>query len=356
MQSTRRVNSRIEPSESTNTLDAACAQFLLGAGSTNAVIQAFYDDPRVTRLAKHACGKFRLPDATYDEIKQDLAILLDGKFLNRLEHPEKIYNVLHVTALNLARRRHDKFSEDSLDELIERGGESFTSSSPALVDHLSDRDLADDQLDRSRAKAEFSRRLKLSENNKTTATDEEGIGTMNLSHTAVASFGMSFFDPKPVVVYRQPRPPRPERTNELSAEAIELNEIRQYLGYTVPEFAKLMNTRKGTLSSYLYGTVRSIPLALMTEARALRKQGGQNFQESAAKFNDMKMTEIVEQWETKLAGGQAPAANGETELGDVLGVDRATVWRWKERDMRPDLRKLREYDEIITRYLKKHAG
>lgn len=139
-----------------------------------------------------------------------------------------------------------------------------------------------------------------------------------------------------------------------SAEAVELSEIRVFLGYSVPELADALGISKGTLSSYIYGTVQTIPPTVMDNARLMKEQGTVEYQKVMAKFGALSMTKIVDLWTRKL-GGFTDSRTAETELAKAAGVDRATVWRWRNRDMRPSWRNLKTYDEAIEKYSRRLA-
>lgn len=320
----------------TDPLEQAVAAFRSGQGTAEAVVKSYYDSPRVRRLIAHACFSSRLSPDFEDELKQELAVLLSEKFLDTIQQPEKIYNVLHLSACHIARRRADKATEDSLDALLEPQGEPDNCASAILAD---ERDFAaevEDSIDHQRAVDEFNRRLE-------EQTNTDRGNQMEYGHHL-------YINPnRERVVY--PRRPRDEKKAEKkalspSAECVELNEIRKELGYSVPAFATVLNTTKGTLSSYLYGIVKHVPESVMREARMLRRQAGAEYRALQKKFGDLSMREIVDGWIKRLGITEGPKAI-DAQLAEVLGVDRVTVWRWRERNMRPDLRTLKEYEDKV---------
>jgi hypothetical protein len=335
MSRTGRIDSTLSPN-----LSEAVAAFQSGTASLDEVAGTYYLDPRVKRITAHACFKSKLPADFADELSQELAVLLTRKFVQAIQHPEKIYNVLHVSACHIARRKADKAGEDSLDALLERTSELDPSTSPIMVDHRQEFDEVDEKIDRNRAIYEFNRRL--------------GEPQKGRPMQLATSLRLSIIDVTPQVVRRVKRvkAPRQEPTNVPSEAAIELNGIRRDLGYTVPEFAELLNVSKGTLSSYLYGIVRDVPEAVMREAQLLHAQSGTEFHDLIVKFGHLSMRDIVDQWVEAL-GVEADDKSRDTLLAETLRVDRATVWRWRERDMRPDLRKIKEYDDLVAAAVKK---
>ncbi len=336
MQSTGRIDPRLTNAGNLSEVVAAC---LAGTASIDDVAKTYYADPRVRRLVAHACYKSRLPADFVDELSQELALLLTQKFIRTIENPEKIYNVLHISACHIARRKAEKAREDSLDALLERSGDADPSTSVVMADERHVIEEIEENMDRKKAIDEFNRRL----------GTQQKESPMHLA----TSLRMSVIDTTPQIVRRieRTKPPKQEPSNVPSAAGVELNDIRRELGYTVPEFAQLLNTSKGTLSSYLYGIVKNVPESVMKEARLLHRQAGNEFQALNAKFGNLSMQEIVEAW-IKSLGIEADDKSRDTQLADTLEVDRATVWRWRERNMRPELRKLKEYDDLVIAAVK----
>lgn len=320
---------------------------MAGNGTVDDVMRAYYDSTRVKRLIAHACYQYRVSPDFAEEITQELALLLIEKFLDKIEDADRIYNVLHRSACFMARRKRDKAGEDSLEDLIERSDDFDPTGSALLTDNKTLEDQIAIRIDHQKAVDDFNRRLALAKENPMFATS-----TLRMD--------LSLRSTKPQVVSAAsviPRPAPPKAatkptatTKVVSAEGEELNRIRKTLGYTVPEFAEVLNISKGTLSSYLYGIVQNIPSETVNEARSLISQGGTKFQALAEKFAAMTMREIVESWLIELGvelGTENDVRAHAKVLCDALDVDRATIWRWTERDMRPDMRALQDYQERI---------
>lgn len=342
MQSTRYV-----PPSVGDPLEGAVARHLAGNGTVDDVMRAYYDSTRVKRLIAHACYQYRVSPDFAEEITQELALLLIEKFLDKIEDADRIYNVLHRSACFMARRKRDKAGEDSLEDLIERSDDFDPTGSALLTDNKTLEDQIAIRIDHQKAVDDFNRRLALAKENPMFATP-----TLRMD--------LSLRSTKPQVVSAasvvpRPAPPKPAQKpvatpKVVSPEGEELNKIRKSLGYTVPEFAQVLNISKGTLSSYLYGIVQNIPSETISEARSLISQGGTKFQALAEKFASMTMRDIVVSWLVELGlelGEDNDIRAHAKVLGDALDVDRATIWRWTERDMRPDMRALQDYQERI---------
>jgi DNA-binding transcriptional regulator YiaG len=336
MQSTRHFDSSLE-------LDEAVAAFTAGNASVDVVAKAFYASSRVKRLIAHACFKSKITPDFADELTQELAVLLTQKFVRTIENPEKIYNVLHVSACHIARRKADRASEDSLDALLDRSGDADTSTSAVMLDVRFSTEAIDEQIDRRKAIKEFDRRF----------SPNKEVLPMQLA----TSLRMASIDSTVQVVERSQRLPRQRKEEKgISKEGVELNEIRKKLGYSIDEFSKVLNTNKGTLSSYLYGVVQTVPNKVLIEARTLCTQSTR-LAEALQKLDALSMVQIVDKWLTALSlDALDKSQDAYTKLAKVLDVDRATVWRWRERNMRPDSRKLMEYEEKVTESARKNLA
>ena len=101
-------------------LEQTVAAYLNGQANHDNVASAYYRSNRVNRLVAHACLKYRssIPVDFAQELKQELALLLSQKFLKTVENPASIYNVLHVSACFIARRRAQKIREESLEGML----------------------------------------------------------------------------------------------------------------------------------------------------------------------------------------------------------------------------------------------
>lgn len=166
------------------------------------------------------------------------------------------------------------------------------------------------------------------------------------------SLRMSLVHSTPLVVLRLERikPPKVELPNTPSEAGIELADVRRELGCTVVEFAELLNITKGTLSSYIYGLVQTVPESVLKDARLLRRQAGRQFRLLCKK----PMRDIVDTWCQSL-GFDVEKKSVYSLLANVVGVDRATVWRWRERDMRPEVHKLKEYNDLVVAAAKRKS-
>jgi transcriptional regulator with XRE-family HTH domain len=333
----------------------------------NTVATAFYSSPRVGRLIRHACFERRLDSDWVDEVRQELAVLLLRKYVSTIDNPEKIYNVLHVAACNIARRSVENNAKVlSLDAL---SSDDETKDLLYFDHNARTMDQVNESLDNAKAVEEFNRRFaRQTELAKKARLPTKGVAALKGNipvELSQPTLRMPMFDTSVTEV--RPRAVRADTLSKRaapvqaangkraqSAEAVELSEIRVFLGYSVPELADALGISKGTLSSYIYGTVQTIPPTVMDNARLMKEQGTVEYQKVMAKFGALSMTKIVDLWTRKL-GGFTDSRTAETELAKAAGVDRATVWRWRNRDMRPSWRNLKTYDEAIEKYARRLA-
>ncbi len=321
-------------------LERAVAAFRQSKGSLDEVAACYYASPRVRRVIAHACFSFGAPSDFREDLRQELGLLLTERFVHVIEDPEKTYNVLHRTAVNIARRKVAHSSESSLEAMMERSDELEPSTAPMMRDPSDTLvDVLAARLDRDSAMREFSRRAQ--------AQEGAAMSKQNREDDSL------FYGPRKIARHRPLT-----RAKDLAIvkipnkykpgpDGLELTEIRTFLGYTVPKFAEVLGVSKGALGSYLYGVVQDVPPQVMAEARALRRQSSGVRHRLAVRWGGVSMESQVALWGKRL-GIDSESATADTELATVLQVDRATVWRWRSREMRPSPERIDELDRLVT--------
>jgi hypothetical protein len=91
-----------------------------------------------------------------------------------------------------------------------------------------------------------------------------------------------------------------------------------------------------------------VPTKLLEDAQLLTEQVDPGTKKIKAKFAERSMTEIVKGWVVSL-GTFTDEKSADMSLATTLEVDRATVWRWRQSKMRPDSRKLEQYDTMVRK-------
>jgi len=365
-------------------LEQTVAAYLNGYASRDSVAQAYYRSSRINRLVIHACQKYRsfISMDFAQEIKQELAVLLNQKFLLTIENPAAIYNVLHVSACFMARRRAEKVCEDSLEQILE--------SSEALPDfgHLDPVQELEDRIDHRRAIVDFNRRASIESGPKDNAAPMARAATkakqapvstvltepvsliapisMPASRTStrnktkvLASGELStplriYFNLEDVQVVERIVKVRPKRQRSGVAgptpRSMELKSIREEMHLSIEAFANLLGVKKPMMTTYIYGHLYP-PDRILEEARLLRLNQSTEIRELASRFEGVPMAQIIDGWLEMLgllsAGrAQAPA---DAKLGELLRLSRVTIWRWRHEKMRPELRDIAAFDALIRK-------
>jgi DNA-binding transcriptional regulator YiaG len=321
-------------------LERAIVAFQEGPGTIEDVAAAFYASARARRVIAHACYSFGAQPDFRDDVCQEVGLLLTARFVHEIRDAERTYNVLHRTAVNIVRRKVSHSGEASLEAIVEQLGETEASTAPIMRDPSEPlEDALAARLDRERAMLEFTRR-----------SSKNTGGSMGKRQSQMPGLDSDpYARPEKVFHKRSAATKAPSAENKYSPgpEGRELSDIRLYLAYTVPEFAQVLGVSKGTLGSYLYGVVKQVPAAVMAEARALRAQSSGGRHELARRWASVSMKEQVAKWSQQLGIEPGPAAD--TDLARALEVDRATVWRWRSREMRPPPEQMDAFDRRVAK-------
>jgi len=333
-------------------------RFQRGEVTAEAVVNAYYECTRVTRIIVDARRRARASTDYDPDLKQEVGLLLATKFVFAINDPERIYNVLHLTACNIARRHATRADERlvvDLDAMTDAEVGGSIELQAQSVDREADSDSIIDRVDLQRAFEVFERCTPpeiLLPTKRSTRTQERLAMRSQALPTALRLGAI--VDHRPVVVKTSPPraavPQAPQAETIVQAAADDgrlLNEIRVSLGLTVPAFAAELGISKGTLASYLYGVVRAVPKHVMENAQELAKGGSEKLAEVERRFGLKSMSEIVDDWLLKLEIGPEDRQR-DTLLGQILQVDRATVWRWRAREMRPDVDMLLAFDDAVN--------
>lgn len=157
----------------------------------------------------------------------------------------------------------------------------------------------------------------------------------------------------PAAATPQPKPPRrkriPAKILGKKPTGEELQELRQTLGMTQAQFAKLLNTSIHTLRNYEYGIVKRIPARIIDKARTSEALG-----RSTGYLTPPPFLTLVRGWMREL--GIKP--KDYAALAAFFGYNRSTVWRWFNEGVVPardTIAALTIHVEENTRRRKLHA-
>jgi len=373
-------------------LEQTVAAYLNGQASHDNVASAYYRSNRVNRLVAHACLKYRssIPVDFAQELKQELALLLSQKFLKTVDNPASIYNVLHVSACFIARRRAQKIREESLEELLGSSESVLDLGNEDPVQEL------DDRIDHRRAVEEFKRRALMepkSTQDKSTQVLEVLLARISdypahrvaqveppadakpeaarltpiaIPPTPRARVGEApltlatplriYFDLHNVEVIergRMPHKPTKETKEPLGPtdENRELKAIQEQMRLPVVEFGRLLGLKKPISIGYLYGRL-SVPDNVLDEARLLRLNQDSAIRELRWRFESQPMDRIIDGW-MELPGLQTAGRAKvplDAKLAELLGVSRVTVWRWRRQVVCPELSDIDAFDRVVREH------
>ncbi len=134
----------------------------------------------------------------------------------------------------------------------------------------------------------------------------------------------------------------------LSAEQIELRNIRINSGKTKREFAEIIGIQIASLDAYEYGRTKSVPHDVMKNAREWAKNYTDEFALIKSKFHSLKMSQILETWvrELSLDGDDL------TEIAAFFETTKTTIKRWMTDESMPQLKKIEHLDSKVRARLK----
>jgi hypothetical protein len=320
------------------TLVDVVAAFIEGRGSFNDVAGAFYADNSTKRIVQYVCRIHNFEELNED-IFQEVGFRFSTQLVQRIREPRAAYAVIKATAKNVCGdllRYHRLRPEISLDAIIE---ESEGSSPDSLhIAGLADertsalQDVVAAALDHDRAITMFNQRL-------------QQHGQRRFQQLEAV------FEPPVELLTPRPAPPgsaenraSPGRDRARSwldsqsrrtdTDADELIKMRDALGIDNARLAELLGLSEPMLNFYLYSERRGIPARVMAEARTILENVGKDRLETVEQLALLPMADVAERWMRMLTIDPA-ADDANVRLGAALGVNRATVWRWRKDAMRP---------------------
>ncbi len=140
----------------------------------------------------------------------------------------------------------------------------------------------------------------------------------------------------------------------LSPSCLRIREIRLSLSMTQESFSKNLGIPNTTLLSYEYGRTPTVKEDTLRKAEEMLKFG-QNIIAQNELWANRSMKEVIEEW-CKTLGIEK---NNVEWLAAALGVDKSTIYRWLNEEMRPTPDALRNYSMIIennAKQIKKSIG
>ena len=350
--------------------------FQNGMACENLLAKSYLASNRIKRINHQACYTKGIGDGHVDDIVQETFMLFLNKYASKVTPITSAYSVISSIAYNLASNKRQKFSEASIDDMAERFSDNdedsyaataylFPGSTVNQIEHL------ETTLDSENASSEFGRRMQLMSSQVHADQDQVLPTVLRLSmvmdpvaqevvvdcHAKQDSAPVSATWSKVKKVLRSENRRSPSTVKRTPAEeGVRLNEIRKAMGLDNKIFASVLQITPSSLVSYLYGTVQTVPKDVVDRAEKIYKNFSNDSHSSVVNpsinlFSD-KVSHIVDAWIIALdQTPDDPEVN--YYLANILDVSRPTVWRWRTKDMRPQLKALQQYDKAIAALIRK---
>jgi DNA-binding transcriptional regulator YiaG len=326
----------------------ACAVGSTGTSTRQVIdeaLQAFFVDTRIQKIFWTLAFHYR-QQQHLEEIKQRVALMLLQRFLPqfvaRNNPTDDIYKYVYTIAMNVTRtlRAQAKDEQISLDD--EDTNEEWRLESALVVSDNIEK--LDDRLDREAAEAEWQRRMN------THHTTSPAMPEVSF-HARAEPFRVPAQPQAQSPAQRRRRLPTPTQGDQ--APAVQLQAIRNALGLTAPEFARELNIKHGTLASYIYGRVPTVPDNVLAVAKAMAEDyERKRIDPRVTYLRQASMADIVQGWMNRLSYGREEDVQSQM-LATVLNVNKSTLWRWlrpvthTDKPMRPTIAALQRYDLAV---------
>lgn len=314
-----------------------------------AILDAFYADDRVRRMFVQLAYQFRQVEYI-DEARQRVALLFFDTYVPQIltngTPPQGVYSLVYALAMNVFRSIRKENSAD------EHRHESYDSSEDGSAEdarqvHLSP-SLADDflpalhsRIDMERAQNEIARRLQ----------QAAGVGLSDRTSNERVLPGISIGSPVEV------KAPARRRRNALTSEfSKELNDIKTKLGITNQDFADGLGIGLPTLASYLYARVQTVPDKVMAAARDMIKSSDPHAIKTRQWLDSTPMSSILDAWATSLGIETLDKPKQDQVLAELFGCNVITVWRWRNKEAKPNVAVLIGYDATVAQHKPKRKG
>ena len=316
------------------------------------VADAFYRDTRITRMVAHHANRIGLTEV--DEIKQETVIIFTNKWLDRLDSPENVYfllgDIIKRVCLGLKRNlmSHNEGRYTSLDHTQhqnESGGDQenffekvFRRDDDSLAN--ADEDCinrVENSINRQalirEVRARLGRDSRLAPLEKQAIYLEEKLGLSPVIEVV----------PKEKMRASLQKPKNARAI--ASAEAIQrLGDIRLKLGMTIQDFAKILNSTKGAMTSYLYRRAAP-PKKILLLAEIVLKERGCLVETANQRYAHRTMREITLDWAAAIGVKEEPEVIA--TLSKIFNTAPVTIKRWLNEKTRPDLQALQNYETKI---------
>lgn len=316
------------------------------------VADAFYKDTRVNRIAAHHANKLGLSEV--DEIKQETVIIFTNKWLDRLDSPENAYFLLgdiikrvclglkrnlmshnegRYTALDRTQTSHQTGSnrDEHFEKIFRRDDESYANADEDCINRV-EHEIAREALIRE-VRTRIARDIRLAPLEQQAIRLEKKLGLSPLVQVVSQEIMLAHL-----------QKPKNNRALASASDIKRLGEIRNSLGLTIQDYAKILNTTKGALTSYLYGRAAP-PKDILQLAEAVLKERGNLVASASQRYADRSMREITLGWAARIGVTEEPLVIA--RLSEVFKTAPVTIKRWLNEKTRPDLQALQAYEKRV---------
>lgn len=314
----------------------------------DAVLNAYYKDQRVARIFRSLPFVGRL-DGYRDEARQRVAVLFLERYVDRMireqQPAEFFYRLLYALAMNMLRtiRREAQRSDDRhrvlipQDAAIESSGVRDNGlhavSETAIAGDTETLESTERRIDMERAQREIAKRMAAKTSAKSSISDAptpsiERPGSGNVLIGGVLELQIS---------------PKMLHSPSASEEDVKvLLELRTVKALTNLELAEQLDCTAAALASYIGRRVPP-PERIVTAAHVLLNAA----KRKRSPVAKLSLDELFESW-VSLLGIQALGSMEQNKrIGEVIGRDGSTVYRWRTKRVEMPARELEAFHERI---------
>lgn len=322
--------------------------------------------PRIKRIAATVANRLIYDK---DDLTQELWLLFVERIAPRFDGTKSldayIYEYAKRRSMHLKGEHSRELTLSSFadlptdDEANEQNGEEKLSSLTGVVSHLDEERIVarikgQALLDKSAGDAAIVGRLPdistcLSSETCTSDGIAQGLMDLGFSKTVKGEVLAGTIAKLNSGVEKPAADFGPSQTTKcLSAEQIELRDIRLKSGKTKREFSDIIGIQVASLDAYEYGRTKSVPPEVMTNAREWARNYTDEFTLIKSKFEKMRMSQILAIWINELSFD----ADDFSTIAIFFETTKTTIKRWMSDESMPQLRKIEYLDSKVRARLK----
>ncbi|AQH05523.1 hypothetical protein A9R05_41585 (plasmid) [Burkholderia sp. KK1] len=345
----------IEGEAEPSALERICAEYIENKKRPKAFIDRFARvmnaDERVRKICRVRTLKIGADLKDVEEVLQRVMIVFFTSQISKMREANAIYAVIYSIAANVSREVFRDglvltHNHDSIEDMRERGIEL---EQVGLAD--SQEKDRDHQIDTQIAAAKMARAFQMHQNGEIQLNTNHGVFSVDfdplIQPVAPSGDAATVEVDEPETRVARPRKTSAGAADKLSRDQRELVSIIEATGMRNQDFAAALCIGLPRLSSYIYGRTASVPEDIMERARELLS-GDPEVVAQRERFK-RPMSEILDEWAAELG------ATSDVELGNMLGVTKMTIYRWRQNETKPDQTSLVRYESQIQMHKRRAA-